>query len=105
MVWSYNEMDPTGPSGADARYHGSRRGTASVNLLGGQPTRRNIDADEPFLDITVTNVSGYLGSYNLHSMIRCVSYLLDYNSTCLYHLLVPNLQSSARVEGYSPVYQ
>ena len=57
MVWSFNEQDPTDPNGADARYHGSRRGTTSVNLLGGLTGESTPPLGDEFLDYEVTNVS------------------------------------------------
>ena len=57
MIWSYSEADPTDPSGADAQEH-DQMGSRSLNLLGGQPVVNRVAAeDEPFLDITVANVS------------------------------------------------
>ena len=57
MIWSYSEADPTDPSGAGAQEH-NQMGRRSLNLLGGQPVVNRVAAeDEPFLDITVANVS------------------------------------------------
>ena len=57
VVWSYSELDPTDPNGGDAMVH-SQMGTQSLNLLARQPTENRVaEMDEPFLDITVTNVS------------------------------------------------
>lgn len=57
MVWSYNNQDPTDPTGADAMYHGSMRGTTSANLIGGLSGESTPpSSDEQFLDIEVTNV-------------------------------------------------
>ena len=65
MVWSFRGQDPTGPTGADALQH-DRRGTASVNLLGGLPTgNREFSEDEPTLDILVNSVSLSIASLNL----------------------------------------
>ena len=56
MVWSFRGQDPTGPTGADALQH-DRRGTASVNLLGGLPTgNREFSGDELFFDVLVNDV-------------------------------------------------
>jgi len=57
VIWSFREMDdPTRSDGSDAMKH-SHRGTASLNLLGGQPiTNHAVSNDEPFLDFRVTNV-------------------------------------------------
>ena len=57
MVWSYNEEDPTDPTGSDAMYHMSRRGTTSANLLGGLPGEFNPPSGNDFLDIRLSNVS------------------------------------------------
>ena len=57
MIWSYNEADPTDPTGADAMQH-DRLGSRSLNFIGGQPVKNTgVSEDEPFLDITVKNVS------------------------------------------------
>ena len=57
MVWSYSEFDPADSNGGDAMVH-DQMGTQSLNLLTKQLIRnREAELDEPFLDITVTNVS------------------------------------------------
>lgn len=64
MVWSYSELDPTDPNGRDAMVH-NHMGTQSLNLLAKQPGNIVPETDEPFLDITVTNVSSD-NSYSLN---------------------------------------
>lgn len=60
VIWSYSTVDPTDPSGADARQH-DYQGTRSINLIGGTSS---VDpatlANENFLDFTVTNVQTLL---------------------------------------------
>ena len=54
VIWSFNSQDPQDDKEANLMGH-TQRGTASVNLRGGNPGERPV-GDEPFLDITVSNV-------------------------------------------------
>ena len=58
VIWSFNNQDPQDDKDANLMRH-TQRGTASVNLRGGNP-RENPVGDESFLDITVSNVRARL---------------------------------------------
>jgi len=55
IIWSFNPNDPQDNNGANLMRH-TQRGAKSINLLGGNPRQRPV-TNEPFLDVTVSNVS------------------------------------------------
>ena len=55
MVWSFNPNDPLNDEDDNLMYH-TARGSASLDLLGGNPNQQLV-GNEPYLDITVSNVS------------------------------------------------
>ena len=68
-------------------------GRHSLNLLGGQPTVNRVAAeDEPFLDITVANVSVCMGSYKLD--LECIVLTLPWCNLLIGSYVVTSFHST-----------
>ena len=58
MIWSFNLNDPQNDNDDNVIYH-TARGSASLNLLGGNPNQQAV-GNQSYLDITVSDVSNVM---------------------------------------------